>query len=189
MPVLLLVGVLGPLALDTFVLAAALGVVGLDRKDRLRVSIVLALFEGGMPIVGFLIGGAIGHVVGQFAGYAAIFFLAVAGVLLLRPGEDEEREKRKLALLARARGVAVIDLGLSISIDELAIGFSLGLLGVSLPVAVIWIAVQAFAAAQLGMRMGGRIGDELRERGEQLAGLVLLGMAALLLVLRVTAHL
>jgi putative Mn2+ efflux pump MntP len=78
-------------------------------------------------------------------------------------------------------------LGIAISIDELAIGFSLGLLGLSLVVAVVWIGVQAFLAAQLGMRLGSRIGDELRERAEQLAGVVLIGMAALLLVLKL-AH-
>jgi putative Mn2+ efflux pump MntP len=186
---LVLLGVLGPLALDTFALAAALGVVGLTPRDRLRVSLILAAFEAGMPIVGFLVGGVIGHAVGRFAGYAAVVFLALAGVLLLRPSDDEEKEAQRLRLLARARGLAVIDLGLGISVDELAIGFSLGLLGVSLAVAVIWIAVQAFLAAQVGVRVGARLGAELRERSEQLAGVVLLAMAAVLLILKLTSRL
>lgn len=37
---------------------------------------------------------------------------------------------------------------------------------------------------QLGMRLGSRIGEWLRERAEQLAGAVLVGMAALLLALK-----
>ncbi len=151
--VLILAGVLGPLAIDTFALGAALGMVGLRPRERLRTSIILAAFEGGMPIAGFLIGAAIGQVLGRFAGYTAIAFLLLAGVLLLRPG-DEEAEDRRLRLLARARGLAIIDLGLSISVDELSIGFSLGLLGIGLPLAVIWIAAQALIAAQLGMRLG-----------------------------------
>jgi putative Mn2+ efflux pump MntP len=151
-------------------------------------SVTLAAFEGGMPIVGFLVGGAIGQVVGRFAGYTAIVSLALAGALLLRPGDDQA-EQRKLRLLARARGLAVIDLGLSISVDELTIGFSLGLLGISLPLAVTWIAIQALIAAQLGMRLGSSLGEELRERAGQVAGVALIGMASLLLVLKVTARL
>src|SRR6266550_3410133 len=137
---LLLAGIILPLGLDTFALAAALGVAGIPANRRGPTSLILAAFEAGMPIVGFLIGGAVGHAIG--------------------------------------------DLGLAISVDELAVGFSLGLLGLPLVVAVIWLGVQAFLAAQIGMRVGSRLGDELRERGEQLAGVVLIGMAVLLLVLK-----
>ncbi len=159
---------------------------GIPVEGRLRTSLVLAGFEAVMPIVGFLIGAAVGNIIGYFAGWKAIVFLAVAGALILRPG-DEVQEQRRLRLLARAQGLAIIDLGLAISADELAIGFSLGLLGLPLAVAVVWISVQAFLAAQVGMRIGSRIGEELRERAEQLAGVVLIGMAGVLLILKL-AH-
>jgi len=181
---LTLAGLLIPLALDTFALGAALGIAGISPQGRRRASLILAGFEAGMPIVGFLVGTAIGTTLGRFAGYTAIAVLVLVGVLMLRPGDREEKERERLGLLAKAQGIAVIDLGLSISLDELAVGFSLGLLGVSLLVAVLWIGVQAFAAAQLGMRLGGRLGDELRERAEQLAGLILIAMAGVLLLLK-----
>lgn len=182
---LILAGVILPLALDTFALSAALGVAGIPRDRRLRTSLIFTAFEAGMPIVGALVGGAVGHVVGRFAGWTAIAFLTIAGALMLRPG-DEEKEQARLKLLARAQGIAIIDLGVSISLDELAIGFSIGLLGISLVAAVIWIAVQAFIAAQLGMRVGHRVGEQLRERAEQAAGIVLILMALLLLIIRIT---
>ena len=177
-------GLLLPLALDTFALAAALGVAGLQKRDRLRVTLVFTLFEAGMPVVGLLVGRAVGNVLGQWAGYGGILFLLIAGLLLLRPGKDEDEEKRRLVLLARARGLAIIDLGVSISVDELTIGLSAGLLGLSIAVTVIWIAIQAFLAAQVGLRFGARIGEELRERSEQAAGIALIAVALVLLVLR-----
>ena len=55
---LITAGLLLPLALDTFALAAALGVAGLQRRDRLRVSLVFTAFEAGMPIAGLQQAGA-----------------------------------------------------------------------------------------------------------------------------------
>jgi manganese efflux pump family protein len=178
---LITAGLLLPLALDTFALAAALGVAGLEQRDRLRVALVFTVFEAGMPIVGILAGRIVGGLIGAWAGWGGIAILFVAGVLLLRPGRDEDDDERRLKLLAHARGLAIIDLGLGISIDELTIGLSAGLLGLSIAVTVIWIAVQAFAAAQVGLRFGSRIGDALRERSEQAAGIALIAVALILL--------
>lgn len=183
---LLSAGLLLPLGLDTFALAAALGVAGLDRSERLRVTLVFTLFEAVMPIVGVLVGRAAGQFLGRWAGYGGIAFLVVAGVLLLWPSRDEDAEARRLQLLAHARGLAIVDLGLSISVDELTIGLSAGLLGLPLALVVIWVAVQAFGVGQLGVRLGSRLSEEMRERSEQLAGAALLAVAAILLVLRLT---
>ena len=172
-----------PLALDTFALAAALGLAGIPPSARRRTSLVLALFEGGMPIVGFVAGGAIGGALGSVAGWTAIVVLAISGILMLRPG-SEDAESARVRLLARAQGLAILDLGLAISVDELGVGFSLGLLGFPLVVVIPWIAVQAFLAAQAGMRLGTRLGEELRERAERVAGLAVLGTAGVLLVLK-----
>ena len=57
-------GLLLPLALDTFALAAALGVAGLENRDRLRVALVFTVFEAGMPIAGLLVGSVAGSFIG-----------------------------------------------------------------------------------------------------------------------------
>ena len=138
-----------------------------------------------LPILGVLVGRVAGSFLGQWAGYAGIAFLFVAGALLLWPSADEDGEERRLKLLARARGLAILDLGISISVDELTVGFSAGLLGLSLLVTVIWIGVQAFIASQVGLRIGAQIGEKIRERAEWVAGVALIAVALVLLVLRV----
>jgi putative Mn2+ efflux pump MntP len=177
-------GLLLPLALDTFALAAALGVAGLEKSDRLRVTLVFTVFEAGMPIAGILVGRVAGSLIGAWAGYAGILFLLIAGLLLLRPNKDEKDEERRLRLLAHARGLAILDLGLSISVDELTVGLSAGLLGIPIALAVTWIAIQAFAAAQLGLRFGAQVGEGLRERSERAAGVALILVAVVLLLLK-----
>jgi len=182
---LITAGLLVPLGLDTFALAAALGLAGLTGRDRLRVALVFTTFEAGMPILGFLVGRVAGGFLGEWAGYVAIALLIVAGALLVRPSADEEGEQRRLKMLARAHGFAIVVLGLSISLDELTVGFSAGLLGLSLLVTVIWVGVQAFLATQLGLRLGERLGEEIRERAEWVAGVALIAVALVLLVLRI----
>jgi putative Mn2+ efflux pump MntP len=85
--------------------------------------------------------------------------------------------------------VALIGLGVSISIslDELAIGFSLGLARLPIVPVIAAIAVQAFIAAQLGLHLGAHISERLRERAEQIAVLALIGLGAALIIGRLTA--
>ena len=181
---LLTAGLLLPLALDTFALAAALGVAGLQPQDRLRTALVFTIFEAGMPIAGILIGRVAGNLIGQWAGYGGILFLLLAGARLLRSDEKGEGEEKRLRLLAHARGLAILDLGLGISVDELTVGLSAGLLGLPIALTVIWIAIQAFVATQAGLRFGERVGEKVRERSEQAAGVALIVVALVLLALK-----
>lgn len=85
----------------------------------------------------------------------------------------EEGEAGKAQQLLSKRGIAVITLGLAISTDELAIGFSLGLTRLPVAAVILAIAIQALIASQLGLALGGRIGERWREAAERLAGLAL----------------
>src|SRR5258708_12080540 len=119
---------------------------GLEKRDRLRVTLVFTAFEAVMPIAGMLIGRVAGALLGTWAGYGGIAFLFVAGFLLLRPGKEESDETGRLRLLAHARGLAILDLGLSISVDELTVGLSAGLLALSIVMTLLWSSVPAFVA-------------------------------------------
>lgn len=167
-----------PLGFDTFAVAAALGMRGLPARERLRVSLLMSGFEMAMPVVGLLIGRAVGSAVGSAADYVAIGVLASLGVWMLFHEEDGEGEK--VGQFAARSGMAMVALGISISLDELAIGFTIGLLHLSLWLAVVLIGTQAFLFAQVGLRLGARLNETLRERAEQFAGIALVGLAVLL---------
>jgi putative Mn2+ efflux pump MntP len=140
-------------------------------------------FEMAMPVVGLLLGHALGHLVGNAADYLAIAVLVLPGAWLLV--HEEEDESERVAQLAAGQGVALVALGISISLDELAIGFTIGLLHLSFWFALILIGAQAFLFAQLGLRLGAHLNETLRDRAEQLAGVVLLALAVLLIVEKV----
>ena len=175
-----LIALVLPLGLDTFAVSAALGIAGLPPDRRLRVSAVFIAFEVAMPLAGVMAGVAAGHLLGGVAEYVALGALAAVGVYMLLETDPG------VALLTRSRGAALLGLGLSLSIDELAIGFSLGLLGVAVVAEVALIGGQAFALSQIGLRLGDRVGAWFREGAERLAAAVLIGLAAVLLLLRLT---
>jgi putative Mn2+ efflux pump MntP len=130
-----------------------------------------------MPVVGLLLGDAGAGIARSAARFIAAAVLVVLGLWALfsdRQGEED----RRAAALARARGWAVLGLGLSISLDELAIGAGFGLLRVPAAPAIALIAVQALVAGQLGLLVGARAGEAVRQRSERLAALVLIAIGA-----------
>ena len=173
-----------PLSLDTFAVSAALGTRAVGRRERLRTSLILAGFETAMPIVGLFLGRGLGSAIGTVADAVAIALLAAVGLWML--AADGEDEAGQVGQLPSRHGLALLALGVGISLDELAIGFTIGLLGLSIWLAVVLIGVQAFGAAQLGLRLGARLSERFRERVEKLAGAGLIGIAVLLIVEKLT---
>ncbi len=169
-----------PLGLDTFAVSAALGVAGLPKQQRLKISLLLSGFEMAMPVIGLLVGHALGHAIGTAADYVAAAALFALGIWML-VGEEED-EAGKVSALVANKGWALFALGLSISLDELAMGFTIGLLHLSIAWAVILIGVQAFLFAQLGLRLGSRLNKAARESAEKIAGVALIALGVLVLV-------
>jgi manganese efflux pump family protein len=153
-----------PLGLDSFAAAAAIGASQVPTaRQRLRVSLLFVLFEGGMPLIGLGLGTALAHGVGHVAEYLAGAAVIAVGVWMLVAG-DKDGEEEKAGRIPGSHGLALVALGISISLDELAIGFSIGLAHLPVAAVVVAIALPAFVAAQLGLTVGARIGERWRER-------------------------
>jgi manganese efflux pump family protein len=175
--VLTLLAFVLPLGLDSFAVSAALGARRPTPAQRWRLSALFVAFEAGMPLLGLVLGAPLAHLIGEAADYLAAAVLVAVGVWMLVA--DEESEEQAAGRILTAHGWAVVGIGISISLDELAIGFTLGLAHLPIVAVIIAIAVQALVASQLGLALGSRIGETWRERAEQAAAvmLILLGLA------------
>ena len=169
-----------PLGLDSFAVAAALGASQVTSAwQRLRVSLVFVLFEGGMPLIGLALGSVLAHGIGHVADYLAAAAVIGIGIWMLLA--DDEDSEGKAGRIMTSRGLALVGLGISISLDELAIGFSVGLVRLPVSAVIIAIALQAFVAAQLGLAIGAKIAERWRERAERVAGIALILLGAYLI--------
>jgi manganese efflux pump family protein len=173
-----------PLGLDSFAVAAAIGATGtVGWRARLRISLIFVIFEAGMPLIGLAIGGGLARVIGPAADYVAAAAVIGLGAWMIfeaaRDDDDAPAER-----LAGASGLTAIALGLSISLDELAIGFSLGLARLPVVPVIIAIAVLAVIASQLGLAIGQVISASFREHAEQVAGIALIALGGYLIAER-----
>lgn len=171
-----------PLGLDSFAVAAAIGAVRpAGWRTRVRISAIFVLFEAGMPLIGLAAGGRLARAIGPAADYLAAAAVIAAGCWMLFGRDDGEDAASRLT---DARGLAAVVLGLSISMDELAIGFSLGLAGLPAAPVIAAIALQALVASQLGLALGAVISTRFREHAEQVAGLALIALGCYLVAER-----
>lgn len=178
-----------PLGLDTFALSTILGLTPLPVRHRVRLALIFAAAEGMMPAVGLLAGLPLGNAIGQWSNeVAGVLIFGVGMWMLLKERresteaaqEDARREKdaregeaARIARIVRAKGWAVAGLALSVSLDELAVGFSFGVLGFPLAPALAVLAVQSLVVSLAGQWVGAHAGAALGERAEQMAGPVL----------------
>jgi putative Mn2+ efflux pump MntP len=176
-----------PLGLDTFAVAAAIGIVGITPARRRRISAVFTAFEAGMPLIGLALGAPLGRALGGAAEYVAIAVLIGFGLYTLLGSQEDDADGERIADLAEMRGWRSVALGISISLDELAIGFTLGLLRLPVALVIALIAAQTLIVTQLGLRLGDRLGRRTREGAERLAGVALTVLGIVLLAERLTA--
>jgi len=176
------------LGLDTLAVSVGLGLSGLPRRRWWQVGLTFAFFEGLMPIVGLVVGARLSRSTGVWADYGAAALLILVGVLAIREAlsDDEDKEKGEGEVVSTLDGGQLLLTGLSVSLDELAVGFSLGVLHVSVGPALTYIAVQALAVTFLGLSFGRRIGARLGERAELVSGVVLTLLGVVLAVNGVT---
>jgi putative Mn2+ efflux pump MntP len=182
-----LIGFVLPLGLDTLAVALALGIAGLPASRRTHIALLFMAFEAGMPLVGLGLGLPLGHAIGSTADYLAAGLVSALGIYMLVVEQGDGQESTRVLSMAHRGAAGALVLGISISLDELAIGFSAGLLRLPIVPMLIAIAAQAFIVTQVGIRLGARVGERWRERSERVAGVALIALGAVLLATRASA--
>ncbi len=179
--------ILPAFGIDTLAVAVGLGTAGVARK---RLAVVVALFEGGMPLVGALVGQWVGRLASGYAVWGAAAFLVFLGLRELVEGwrelgtpNDASAEDETLAQRHPA-GWGLILIGLSVSTDELGAGLAAGVARVPLRILAPALALQAFLLTYLGLRAGATLRRIAGRYGEFLAGIALLAVAVGIALIR-----
>ncbi|XPV77073.1 MAG: manganese efflux pump MntP family protein [Desulfovibrio sp.] len=132
------------LAMDAFAvsIASGIGLGSVSKRQAFRLAWHFGLFQGLMPILGWYLGIYVRDYTQTFAPWIAFGLLVFIGIKMLQ----EAFEQDEAMVCDPTKGKTLIALSIATSIDALAVGCSLSLVGVSIwyPALIIGIVAAIF---------------------------------------------
>jgi putative Mn2+ efflux pump MntP len=172
MDTLTLLGIAVALAMDAFAVALATGLTldPLTGRHLFRLGFHFGLFQALMPILGWLAGLTVQHLIADYDHWIAFALLAfVGGKMLWEAFHGDATPDNS----DPTRGMSLVLLSVATSIDALAVGLSLAMLGVSIWAPALVIGLVAGVLTVVGMLLGRRVGSLWGQRVEIFGGAIL----------------
>lgn len=164
------------LAMDAFAVSIASGCMlkCVDRRQTFRLAWHFGLFQAMMPILGWLLGATVREYIEAYDHWIAFILLAYIGINMIRESFGDDDEER----CDPTRGMRLIMLSVATSIDALAVGLTLSMLGVSIwwPALIIGIVAAGFTVVGLKIGQTAAKAKRIGQYAELLGGSVLIGI-------------
>lgn len=186
MELLTLVGIAIGLAMDAFAVSIAVGLTlkQVSLRQTFRLAYHFGLFQALMPIVGWLAGRSIESWIAPVDHWVAFGLLAAIGGKMIYEALTGDAGER--AAKDPTKGASLVVLSVATSIDALAVGLSLAVLGVDIWYPALVIGLVALAFTAVGLHLGKRFGALLGRRMEIVGGVILIAIGVRVLVEHLT---
>ncbi|GFZ82469.1 membrane protein [Pseudohongiella nitratireducens] len=160
------------LSMDAFAVSIGLGSKHVEKTKSLAVmaAIYFGIFQGLMPLIGFLGGKGVLGWVEEYAHWVAFFLLVLIGGKMVYESFSAGIEED----IAKVTQKILLILALATSIDAMAAGFTLTLIEVNPFLACAIIGVTTFAFSWFGVFIGAKSGTWLESKAELLGGVILI---------------
>ena len=172
MDLLTLVLIAIALGIDAFAVSLSAGayLVRADSRQTFRLSFHFGLFQFLMPILGWFAGSELVGIIQEVDHWVAFGLLGlIGGKMIWESFHGGEKLKKDVS-----RGWSLVALSVATSIDALAVGFSLSLLGMEIVLPAVLIGIVAGLMSLLGIRLGERVSGMFGRRVEFVGGAVLI---------------
>ena len=165
---ILLIGI--ALAMDAFAvtLSSAMTYPNLKGKKRFSLPVSFAVFQGGMPVLGYFLGCIFSGFLCKYSGIITCIILLIIGGGMVKDGikgedEDEKEFSFKVLLL----------LAIATSIDAFAVGVGFAAMGAEVFSSSLIIAISTLVITTIGLYLGKFAGEKLGDKSVIIGGLVL----------------
>ena len=160
------------LSLDSFRVSVGLGTLKLSRLRQLQIVIAFGVCDALAPLIGLLIGQSLLKMVGPWVEHLGPLLLCAYGVYVIyiakRCAGTETGETDRWMVLG---------LPLSLSLDNLIAGTTLGMIGFPILLSVMIIGVMSSLFSLAGLRLGHTTVNLLRIKADLIGGVVLIFIA------------
>ena len=165
------------LAMDAFSVCISCGmaITDPDLRHYFRLSFHFGLFQFMMPIIGYFGGMYLESYIKAFDHWIAFGLLLFIGLKMIYEAFFHKEETCEPAR-DPSRGWPLIVLAVATSIDALAVGLSLGVLGRPILVPSVIIGVVCALFSIIGISIGRRVGALVGKRAEAAGGLMLVAI-------------
>lgn len=164
------------LAMDAFAVSLSIGMSvskGEKIKTAIKAGAYFGLFQGIMPLIGWLLGIKFTKYIQSFDHWVAFILLGIIGLKMIIDGiknddDDDitEYSNKKFIILAVAT-----------SIDALAVGVTFAFLNINIFLAVAIIALVTFVLSMAAVYLGEIIGSIIKNKSGIFGGVILVIMA------------
>lgn len=156
------------------------------RFSRLmRMSLFFGLFQFGMPLAGYFVGGIAAELIEKYAGIVSLVILGFIGSNMLYSGykalkEDASEEDEEEAQQGAQQGATTLSYGklvfqaVATAIDAFAVGVSFRAHSVDILVASTFFGVITAILCTIALFIGKKLGSLLGDRAEMVGGVVLI---------------
>lgn len=158
----------GAMGLNNALASVALGTMQIPRRKQWLTAILFGLFEAGMPVLGMWLGEDLSHFIGGNAKWIGIGVLAVVGLYSLFKASADDGP------IPHGLGWKTLVLAAALSLDNLTVGFALGMIQLPLAVAALIFGTVSLCMTLIGLEIGRYIGSKIRVDADKLSGVVLL---------------
>ncbi|CEP80691.1 manganese efflux pump MntP family protein [Paraclostridium sordellii] len=175
------------LSMDAFAVSITKGMTmkNITKKMAFKIAFFFGLFQGGMPLIGWLLGISFEKYIKAFDHWIALILLSFLGIKMIYES-IKENKKDEVAMDLEINSLNqntstvyiktkdLLVLSVATSIDALAVGVSFAFLNISIIEVVTSIAIITFLVCFTGVLIGKKIGPILKNYAEIIGGIILI---------------
>jgi putative Mn2+ efflux pump MntP len=161
------------LAMDAFAVSLGIGTTGRanDFRAKFRLAFHFGVFQTLMTVLGWLAGSTIVGLISSIDHWIAMALLGYVGINMIRSGFGHERECQPPN---PSKGKTLMMLCVATSLDALAVGLSMAVIGTEILMPALLIGVVATGLSAFGLIAGTKLGETFGKRMEIAGGLILI---------------
>lgn len=151
------------------------------RFSRLmRMPLFFGLFQFGMPLAGYFVGGIAAELIEKYAGIVSLVILGFIGLNMLYSGYKALKEDEEEAQQDAQQGATTLSYGklvfqaVATAIDAFAVGVSFRAHSVDILVASALFGIITAILCTIALFIGKKLGSLLGDRAEMVGGVVLI---------------
>lgn len=146
-------------------------------KDTLSIGLCFGIFQGIMPIFGFILASSFASSIKAIDHWVAFILLFIIGFQMIKESRDASCDISKGLSLK-----SLFSLGLATSIDAMAVGVSFAFLNVNIIRSSLIIGLTTFILSSLAFKIGNKLGMKSKQISELIGGIILIVLGFKILI-------